>query len=139
MGGLRLSSVIPTSANWILTFTCGLTTNGAAYCWGANRNGQLGTDAAGLSTCELAGVPFTCSNVPVPVAGGIDFISLATGREFACGAGRNRRTYCWGENDSGQLGDGTTTDQFTPVAVQFPDRSGGRLARRPHADADLIP
>jgi alpha-tubulin suppressor-like RCC1 family protein len=42
--------------------TCGITTGGAAYCWGANGSGQLGTGT------------FTPSPVPAPVAGGITFL-----------------------------------------------------------------
>lgn len=137
VGGLSFAGVIPSDANDIYTFTCGLTTEGAAYCWGANRQGALGTEVA-LPSCADNVAMFPCSNVPVPVAGGLKFISLAAGREFACGVSRSRATYCWGANDFGQLGDGTTTDRFTPVLVQSPGRRRGALAPA-QALADVIP
>jgi alpha-tubulin suppressor-like RCC1 family protein len=122
VGGLSFTTIVPSDANNIYAFTCGLTTDGDAYCWGANRRGQLGTDATDLSTCDFDGTSFSCSNVPVPVAGGLDFIALATGNAFACGVAQTRSVYCWGWNFAGQLGDGTTTNQFTPVRVQSPER-----------------
>jgi alpha-tubulin suppressor-like RCC1 family protein len=43
------------------------------------------------------------------------------GRKFAadhtCAVGNDRRLYCWGRNDFGQVGDGTTTDRSSPVPV----------------------
>ena len=121
VGGLIFSAVIPTSANNVYMFTCGLTTAGATYCWGAGRFGGLGTDVV-VPSCTQGDVTFPCSNVPVPVAGGIEFISVATGNEFACGVGRNTVVYCWGRNDSGQLGDGMINDAATPVRVLPPER-----------------
>jgi alpha-tubulin suppressor-like RCC1 family protein len=115
-GGLSFSAVVPSYANNIYAFTCGLTVDGAAYCWGASRLGQLGTDVA-VDICESGGNDFPCSSVPVPVAGGIDFISLATGNEFACGVARNGAAFCWGRNEFGQLGDGTTANSNVPVQV----------------------
>src|SRR5687768_4472971 len=34
-----------------------------------------------------------------------------------CGVTTDDRAYCWGINDNGQLGDGTTTQRLTPVPV----------------------
>jgi alpha-tubulin suppressor-like RCC1 family protein len=84
---------------------CGLTAQGAAYCWGQNDFGQLGD---GTNTLRVA---------PTPVSGGIAFSSLSVGAWQACGLTADGTAYCWGANGVGQLGDGSTTDRTTPVAV----------------------
>jgi alpha-tubulin suppressor-like RCC1 family protein len=86
--------------------TCGITTAGAAYCWGANESNELGDTTAGDQ-----------SAVPVPVAGGLTFASISAGAVYTCGVTTTGAGYCWGSNGYGVLGDGTTTDHATPVAV----------------------
>src|SRR5439155_189354 len=88
--------------------TCGLTTGGAAYCWGDNSAGQLGTGTT------------MSSSSPVLVSGGLTFATVSTGNLHTCGvtsAGAGRQAYCWGSNIDGQLGDGTTTQRTSPVVV----------------------
>jgi alpha-tubulin suppressor-like RCC1 family protein len=104
--------------------TCGLTTDGRAFCWGVNATGQLGDGTT------------TDRNVPTPVAGGLRFTSIMTSTGFPTGSGatlpsvtgqavigstcaltETGQAYCWGWNGAGQLGDGTTTDQLVPTAV----------------------
>ncbi len=86
-------------------FSCGLSTAGAAYCWGRNNRGQVGD---GGTTDRLA---------PVAVAGGLTFTTLGVGSEHACGLTPAGTAYCWGFNSTGQLGDGSTTSRPTPVPV----------------------
>jgi len=86
--------------------SCGLTAAGAAYCWGSNSNGQLGTGTIG-GTFVPAG----------PVSGGLTFVSLSAGGSYTCGVTPSGAIYCWGANASGQLGDGTQTDRATPTRV----------------------
>jgi alpha-tubulin suppressor-like RCC1 family protein len=118
VGGLTFTTVIPSSANNILSFTCGLTPPGAAYCWGTSRHGQLGTTSMLTPSCAVVnGADIPCTSVPVPVAGGIAFATLALGEEFACGLDRDGAAFCWGRNDFSQLGDGTTTDRNIPTPV----------------------
>jgi alpha-tubulin suppressor-like RCC1 family protein len=93
------------SAGW--SHTCGVTTSGAAYCWGTNNVGQLGDSSVVSST------------VPVAVAGGLSFRSVSAGGIFTCGVTAGGAVYCWGGNGLGQLGIGAsdTVPHIAPVAV----------------------
>lgn len=87
-------------------FNCSLTEAGGVQCWGYNYYGQLGNG----STAN--------SSIPVYVAGltsGI--ISVAAGKNHACALAETGTVWCWGDNSVGQLGDGTTIQRLTPVAV----------------------
>lgn len=119
VGGLGIAALAPSDGNNIYAFTCGLTTEGAAYCWGAGATGALGTTTAPLD-CYIRGYASPCSNAPLPVEGGITFVSIDAGSEFACGVAQSGDAYCWGSNEFGQLGDGTTDDATTPVLVVMP-------------------
>jgi hypothetical protein len=88
-------------------FTCGVTTSGAAYCWGVNGSGQLGDGAADT----------VLHSTPVAVAGGLSFATVSAGYAHTCGVTSGGAAYCWGNNYGGYLGDGSTTNSSTPVAV----------------------
>jgi len=88
---------------------CGLTEAGEAYCWGDNPHGQLGDGTTGGPR-----------KIPHPVVGGHAFRSLIAGYQRVCGVTTRDTTYCWGRNDHGQLGDGTTTNRSEPVRVLGP-------------------
>lgn len=85
--------------------TCGVATDGLAYCWGFNLTGQLGD---GSRTARVT---------PVAVAGGLTFSMLSAGSSYTCGVTAAQAAHCWGWNAEGQLGDGTTADQSAPVPV----------------------
>jgi alpha-tubulin suppressor-like RCC1 family protein len=46
--------------------------------------------------------------------------NFATKGEHTCAILDDRRLYCWGRNDFGQLGDGTTDDRTAPTRIDFP-------------------
>src|SRR5256885_3576942 len=89
--------------------TCGVTTSGAAYCWGDNFSGQLGEETA-------SSVWYRPS--PAPVAGQeLRFTTISAGVWHTCGVAPSGVAYCWGDNFFGQLGDGTGVARATPVPV----------------------
>ena len=51
------------------------------------------------------------------VPGGLKFESISAGAGHTCGVTPDGSLYCWGRNDKGQLGDGTTVNRLTPVRV----------------------
>lgn len=85
--------------------TCALLSDGQAFCWGQNRQGQLGD---GTTESRVT---------PVPVSGGLRFTEIEAGGAQTCGLTRDGIRYCWGLNLSGQLGDGTRTSRSTPTRV----------------------
>lgn len=86
--------------------TCAFLTTGAVKCWGNNSNGQLGSGTH---------IP---SLIPVDVVGlGSDVVSISAKLEHTCALLATGHIKCWGENFSGQLGNGTFDDQPSPVSV----------------------
>lgn len=97
--------------------TCALDASGAAFCWGLDQAGQLGAEAP--LACGLPDFPTPCSLTPVAVQGGQQFTTLAVGRLHTCGMIADGQVYCWGENTSGQLGNGTMDGSTAPVLASF--------------------
>jgi alpha-tubulin suppressor-like RCC1 family protein len=92
-------------------FTCALLDTGSVRCWGGNGDGQLGNGSS------------SGSSKPVAVSGidGSDndhkATALAAGDEHACGVLANGALVCWGNNASGQVGDGSTANRSVPTPV----------------------
>ena len=80
---------------------------GAAYCWGPNTDGEVGSEPVG-STVRY--------NLPTPVSGGLRFMTLAAGQSTYCGITISETIACWGRGTSGELGSGHE-DSSTPVPV----------------------
>jgi alpha-tubulin suppressor-like RCC1 family protein len=88
LGGLEFSAV--TTGQY---HTCGITTNGAAHCWGNNTEGQLGDGS------------FYEGLTPVPVSGGLRFTAVGAGDWHSCGLTDAGAAYCWGWLGAGWIGD----------------------------------
>jgi alpha-tubulin suppressor-like RCC1 family protein len=82
--------------------SCGLETNGAAYCWGDNSYGQLGT-ATVDTVCGQTKPLLPCSLQPTAVPTGLRFSSISAGQHHTCAVTVDRQAYCWGANDHGQV------------------------------------
>lgn len=92
--------------------TCALTTVGAAYCWGSGLVGQLGNGDGGGAW-----------GTPQAVVGNLTFASISAGGPTTCGLTPTGQAYCWGSNQFGRLGIGSTiSGSNVPLLV-----SGGLL------------
>jgi alpha-tubulin suppressor-like RCC1 family protein len=91
-----------------------LLSNGTIEAWGANSEGQLGDGTfAGPQTCTYG----PCSTLRVPVSGLGGVVAIAAGGDHSLALLSNGTVMAWGENASGQLGNGTTANSDVPVAV----------------------
>ncbi len=103
LGGGRYTSLVAGNQ-----FTCGLRTNGTAWCWGHSAVGQLGTGFGAPDAYQ-----------PVAVLGKIDFVSISVGFSHTCGVDRDGVAWCWGRNLEGALGLGNndSATYYQPVRV----------------------
>ena len=85
---------------------CALHTDGRVSCWGANAFGQLGVGAV-----------TTYRGTPAAVVRLAGVVELDVGGIHACARLTDGTVHCWGDNRSGQLGDGTTLNSSAPVQV----------------------
>lgn len=85
--------------------SCGLTASGSAWCWGWNKDGQLGDG----TTTERTD--------PVPVQGGHSFVQLAAGFAHTCGLTETGEIWCWGDGSLGQMADDHRDESAAPLPV----------------------
>jgi alpha-tubulin suppressor-like RCC1 family protein len=105
-------TITQVSTGW--NHTCALSAAGAVYCWGYNNYGQLGDDSTIDSSIPVAVIT---SGLPA----GVTITQVSAGNSQACAVSSAGAVYCWGYNNYGQLGDASTANRHTPVAV---DTSG---------------
>lgn len=103
---------------WALTsvalgrgFGCGLDAEGRALCWGLALEGRLGSSTQPAATCTTESGGSPCALEPSPVAGlALGVRSIAVGDAHACAlvyaSEGEDAVWCWGRNESGQLGVG---------------------------------
>jgi len=126
-------------AYWISQFAigeehaCSLGVAGDVYCWGvleqpfANPVTLLPPDVIAITATARDACPLTSAGAvlcwqafdpPVGVPG-LDsgVTALAGANHHTCALLSSGAVACWGENESGQLGDGTTNPAPTPVLV----------------------
>lgn len=93
--------------------SCALVSDGRAYCWGSNLDGQLGD---GTNTDRLT---------PTPVAGGLRFLQISAGAGHTCGITRSERAYCWGAGPLGSNVGSSTTPRAVAGDRRFRNVNAG--------------
>ncbi len=123
--------------------TCALLNNGSIQCWGLSSQGQLGngTGSTGPGANYFSRIPVSVSNITNATA-------VSSGGGHTCAIVGNGSVKCWGTNNYGQLGDGTTnscravntgyyTCSGTPVSVSNISNATTISAGNSHACALL--
>jgi alpha-tubulin suppressor-like RCC1 family protein len=97
--------------------TCALLAGGAVACWGSNDGGILadGETKSSMTPVKIQGLE-------------PDAVALSVAATHACVLRASGGIQCWGRNDHGQLGDGTTKDRFFPVEVRNLDDEAAAVA-----------
>ncbi|WP_338172814.1 putative Ig domain-containing protein [Candidatus Poseidonia alphae] len=85
---------------------CGLLDTGAVKCWGRNNAGQLGTSGGDKDTPQT-----------INLGSGRTATSIYAGGHYTCAILDDESVKCWGQNDQGQLGIGSTSNANTPTTI----------------------
>src|SRR5438876_11047112 len=88
-----------------LLHTCAVTTTTHVYCWGWNRDGEIGDG----STADR---PYA-----IQISPSRTFSVVTSGGGHSCAVEAGGAAYCWGLNLTGQIGDSSTTPRHSPTTV----------------------
>lgn len=104
-GGTGVFAVLSTNNDGSAMF--GISQNGSMYSWGNNANGRLGQNVA----------PPSATSFPTAVVGGNSYFTFQALPSSVVAISTAGAGISWGQNQKGQLGDGTTVDKSSPVSV----------------------
>ena len=110
--GLNGKTVLAISAGGY--HTCAIANDNQAYCWGQNNYGQIGDNTSGTDYL----IPTAVNTGPTSGLNGKTALSISAGGYRTCVIASDKQTYCWGQNNSGQIGDDTSgNDRLVPTAI----------------------
>jgi len=112
--------------------TCAIMENGGVRCWGDNEFGQLG-DGSFNDVNDSSQSSF------VDLGVGRTAVSIDAGYYHTCAVLDDYSLKCWGLNDHGQIGDGSTNNSNSPVRLSFGVDSAGEEGPIEDMDEDGIP
>src|SRR6266496_3700780 len=104
-----------------INHSCGRDVDGRLFCWGSNGAKQLA--ATTTETCRFGPQPtdtWPCTSTPVATASGHFYRALSAGAFHTCAVEFGGGAYCWGANDRGQVGNGSTGSPVAAV-TRVPD------------------
>jgi regulator of chromosome condensation (RCC1) repeat-containing protein/Regulator of Chromosome Condensation (RCC1) repeat protein len=100
----NISDAVQISAGW--DHTCAVLSGGGLQCWGGNDHGEIG-DGTKHDRLKAVDVPGLTSGVA----------AVSAGFDHTCALLNTGSVKCWGNNKTGELGNGNTTNQLSPVDV----------------------
>ena len=98
--------------------SCAVVAGGKVRCWGENLSGQIGDGTAGTDR-HVGTLVLNTDGTQLTGA-----TQVTVGIEFACARLSTKQVRCWGQNGSGQLGDGSTDAATRAVVVRNSSDSG---------------
>jgi alpha-tubulin suppressor-like RCC1 family protein len=107
--------------------TCARSGGGGLWCWGLNDYGELGN-----GNTTRSDLPVVVGTSGAPFAGASS-VRASARSQFSCSLKGDRSVWCWGRNDSGQVGDDSVAANVVPQVVVA--RSGSQL---PLTDSQAI-
>nr|WP_288804539.1 InlB B-repeat-containing protein [uncultured Bifidobacterium sp.] len=121
--GIRFSQVSASSfvSATDFGFSLAVGSDGNAYAWGGNREGELGdgtTSENARCTPVMVKQPDRKTYPDLPAD--FTYVQVSAGSYHSLALGSDGNAYAWGWNEYGRLGDGTSTDRATPVKVGTP-------------------
>ena len=105
------------------THSMALTKDGRIWAWGANTNGRLGDGTSILRKTPVLVKNELATNTLTNIN------AIAAGDNHSMALRNDGIVLAWGKNDSGQLGDGSTSDRFVPIHCQYIDKTDMTLFR----------
>jgi alpha-tubulin suppressor-like RCC1 family protein len=109
----RLQEVL--SLNSAGNHVCARLANGQARCWGRNVDGGIGDGTIGTDRSRPTTVLDPTGTIPLG-----NVRQVVGGSIHTCARLANGQARCWGNNDNGEAGDGTSgNDRLLPVVVQL--------------------
>ncbi len=108
-GGLGGKTIVAIAAG--SSHSLALTSDGELFAWGGSGNGQRGDGTRG------GGSPFPGPVNAYGALAGRRIVAIAAARAHSLALTADGQVFAWGDNDSGQLGDGTETDRTSPAQV----------------------
>jgi alpha-tubulin suppressor-like RCC1 family protein len=96
---------------------CALTASKRVVCWGSNEFGQLGANLP-TGSGKAEDTPVYVRNTTNTANLG-SIAAISAGDNHTCAVDTNRMVYCWGQNNHGQVGDGTRELTAIPKSVKI--------------------
>lgn len=111
-----LKGVVSLTTSW--RTSCVARSDGSAWCWGEAAHGQAGDGGRICTEDDDRCAASRLHRSPHRVAGLGNVSRVFAAYGFACALKKDATLWCWGENDAGQLGDGTRRATSTPRRVR---------------------
>lgn len=122
--------------------TCALLSNGHVRCWGANDNSQLGAARNETDQCAIPdSAPIErlrCDATPREVESLDEVVDVAVGNGGTCAVKQDGSVWCWGLNDTAQLGQGENDTDQHPTPVRVPLGSATQVTYGTHHVCALL-